>query len=207
MRTLIILVNKIKEQLWVRIFIVLTNFISRIKIYTNGIHYNKGLKSIGCPLIHISSHAQCYIGKNFTMGNWEKLNASGIYAKCKIEVRNNATLIIGNNVGMTATTIMCFNHITIGNNVKIGVGTHIYDSDFHNINPIARLNGDSITTVNTNPIIIGNNVFIGAYCIILKGVTIGDNSVIGAGSVITKDIPTNEIWAGNPAKYIKKIQV
>jgi acetyltransferase-like isoleucine patch superfamily enzyme len=52
-------------------------------------------------------------------------------------------------------------------------------------------------------VIIEDNVFIGAHSTILKGVTIGKNSVIGACSVVTKNIPPNEIWAGNPAKFIK----
>lgn len=51
---------------------------------------------------------------------------------------------------------------------------------------------------------IGNNVFIGANCVITKPVTIGDNVIVGAGSIITKDIPSNEIWAGVPARFIKK---
>jgi acetyltransferase-like isoleucine patch superfamily enzyme len=52
---------------------------------------------------------------------------------------------------------------------------------------------------------IGRNAFIGAGSFILKGVEIGDNAVIGAGSVVTKSVPANEIWAGNPARFIKKI--
>lgn len=51
---------------------------------------------------------------------------------------------------------------------------------------------------------IGNDVFIGAHTIITKNVTIGDNVLIGAGSVVTKDIPSNEVWAGNPARFIRK---
>lgn len=51
---------------------------------------------------------------------------------------------------------------------------------------------------------IGDACFIGANTVICKDVTIGDNSIIGAGSVVTKDIPQNEIWGGNPAKFIKK---
>ena len=55
------------------------------------------------------------------------------------------------------------------------------------------------------PVIIENSVFIGAQSIILKGVTIGKNSIIGAGSVVTKNVPANQIWAGNPARFIKNI--
>ncbi len=55
------------------------------------------------------------------------------------------------------------------------------------------------------PIAIGNNVFIGYGSVILPGVTVGDNSVIGAGSVVTKDVPSNTVVAGIPAKPIKNI--
>lgn len=51
---------------------------------------------------------------------------------------------------------------------------------------------------------IGNRVFIGANTIICKDVVIGNNVLIGAGSIVTKDIPDNEVWAGNPAKFIRK---
>lgn len=79
----------------------------------------------------------------------------------------------------------------------------IYDTDFHSILPEKRLNGN--VDVPTSPIIIGKRVFIGGHSIILKGVTIGDDSVIGAGSVVTKNIPSGEVWAGNPAKFLKKV--
>ena len=55
------------------------------------------------------------------------------------------------------------------------------------------------------PILISNNVFIGGHSIILKGTVIGENSIIGAGSVVSGKVPPNEVWAGNPAKYIKGI--
>ena len=57
-----------------------------------------------------------------------------------------------------------------------------------------------------SPVIINNNVFIGAHSIILKGVTIGENSIIGACSLVTNDIPANEIWGGNPARRIKTLK-
>lgn len=55
-------------------------------------------------------------------------------------------------------------------------------------------------------VVIGNNVFIGMNTLIVNAVNIGDNAIIGAGSVVNRDIPANEIWAGNPAKLIRKIK-
>jgi acetyltransferase-like isoleucine patch superfamily enzyme len=58
---------------------------------------------------------------------------------------------------------------------------------------------------SSKPIIIEDDVFIGTNCIIGKGITIGARSVIAAGSVVVKNVPADEIWGGNPAKFIKKI--
>lgn len=70
-------------------------------------------------------------------------------------------------------------------------------------------NGHSIDELNAKraPVVIENDVLIGARCIILKGVTIGARSVIGAGSVVTQNIPADCIAAGNPCKVIKKIGI
>lgn len=57
----------------------------------------------------------------------------------------------------------------------------------------------------TGRVIIGENAFVGANCIILPGVTIGKNTIVGAGSVVTRDVPDNLIVAGNPARKIKSI--
>ena len=54
-------------------------------------------------------------------------------------------------------------------------------------------------------VVIGKNVFIGMNTLIVNAVNIGDGAVIGAGSIVNRDIPAGEIWAGNPAKFIKKI--
>lgn len=88
------------------------------------------------------------------------------------------------------------NGITFGSNIEIGPGTVIVSAN-HN------LDNYSIPKKNT-PITIGNNVWIGANCVILPTVIIGDNVVIGAGSVVTKNISSNSIAVGNPCKVIKE---
>lgn len=62
------------------------------------------------------------------------------------------------------------------------------------------------SSINVKPIIISENVFIGARCIILKGVSIGAGAIIGAGSVVTKSVPPYSVWAGNPARLIKYLK-
>lgn len=76
------------------------------------------------------------------------------------------------------------------------------DTDSHSLNYLLRR--DANTDVpNTKPIIIEDDVLIGARSIVLKGITIGARSIIGAGSIVTKSIPSDCIAAGNPCKVIK----
>lgn len=113
-------------------------------------------------------------------------------------------ITIGEGSGISNSTIVSANQVKIGKNVLIGGSCKIYDTDFHPINMDDRISNNS-DKIKTSPIEIKDNVFIGAHCIILKGVIIGKGSVVGAGSVVTKSIPEGEVWAGNPARYIRKI--
>ena len=83
----------------------------------------------------------------------------------------------------------------------------IYDHDFHSLDQNVRRSKEDSKSADSKPIFIGNDVFIGANTIILKGVSIGDGDVVGAGSIVTKIlwITAGEIWAGNPAKKINNI--
>jgi len=91
--------------------------------------------------------------------------------------------------------------IDIGDDCLIASGCIFVDSN-HGVLPDLAMNQQPLVVC---PIKIGNNAWIGARSIILKGVTIGEGSVIGAGSVVTKSIPAGEIWVGNPARFKKKI--
>jgi acetyltransferase-like isoleucine patch superfamily enzyme len=203
MQTLIIKFFKIWHHVRLPLIGILSKARCTILFYVNGVKC-ESFTSYGMPYIHVSLQAQCIIGKNFKMNNGLLYSDSGVNGKCRIEVRDEAVLTIGNNVGMSDVTITCHEKISIGNNILLGVGSQIRDTDNHSLNSQDRLIGLDWKNKKTSPIIIKDNVFIGAYSFILKGVTIGENSIVGAGSVVTKNIPNNEIWAGNPAKFIRK---
>jgi acetyltransferase-like isoleucine patch superfamily enzyme len=168
---------------------------------------HKNYRTSGIPYIIVARGAKRFeIGNNFSMKNGIKGNPIGCYQKCTFFVDRGAELIIGDNVGISQAALIAHRKITIGNNVKIGGGVCIYDTDFHSLDPKIRKSEDDLKYRIEKEVVIGNNVFIGAKSLILKGVIIGENSIIGAGSVVTKTIPANEIWAGNPAKLIRKIQ-
>ena len=96
--------------------------------------------------------------------------------------------------------IMAAEKIIIGDACMIAHGAYISDADWHGIYDRAEPVG------KTKPVTFEDNVWIGDSSIICKGVTIGENSIIGAGSVVTKNVPKNSIYAGNPAKLVKELK-
>lgn len=89
--------------------------------------------------------------------------------------------------------------IRIGSNTMIATECSIHDCDWHGLYNRTR------PFRCTKPVTLGDNVWLGARVMICKGVTIGENSVIGAGSVVTSDIPSNVVAAGNPARVVKHL--
>lgn len=152
--------------------------------------------------LSISSTSRVSIGRNFCCNSG---HGYGIETySSKIYVAPGATLSIGDNTGISSATISCQNRVQIGSNVNVGGGTTIMDTNFHSLDWALRADRqkDSLG-IKTAPVVINDYAFIGARCIIGKGVTIGEKTIIAAGSVVVKDIPANCIAGGNPCKVIK----
>ncbi len=147
----------------------------------------------------------CIFGENLVFNSSFRSNPVGLCKPCTIFVNKNAKLFIDNNSGFSGVSIYCNIEINVGKNLFCGGNVNIWDTDFHSLDYVLRKEHDEETIISL-PINIGDDVFIGANSIILKGVTIGDRSIVGAGSIVTKNIPPDEIWAGNPAKFIKNIK-
>ena len=155
-------------------------------------------------LLFLINEGKCLIGSNVIINSSRYKNIIGGDTRTSLIIKKGAVLKIGGNVKISNSAIYCANNIEIGNDVMIGGSCRIWDTDFHPLNAIERKQNANKGYL-TRPIFIGNNVFIGGFSIILKGSYIGENSIIGAGSVISGNIPSGEIWAGNPARFIKKV--
>lgn len=113
---------------------------------------------------------------------------------CRVVIGEHFT----ENINCMITCMGRDNYIIIGDDCMLSENIDIWNTDSHQITDI-----DGKTINNSKPIIIGNHVWIGKNCTVLKGVSIGDNSIIGMSSVVTKNIDANSIYVGNPARKVK----
>lgn len=198
--------------------LIICQIITYINCLRSGLSFNSTWKLRGRPyilkrnflqrLLHPNeTKSTLVIGNYFSCNNSLESNSVGIFQPCFFNIfKPGSQILIGDNVGISGSTINASKSITIGDNTIIGSGCLITDTDSHPISAEKRLCKDYYKYTSCKEIKIGKNVFVGARSIIMKGVTIGDGAVIGAGSVVTKDVPENTIVAGNPARIIKKIE-
>ena len=170
-----------------------------------GVEVGRKLVIYGTPHILSRSRGSIRIGDKLTLNSTQRSNPIGLNHCCIIRTLTPAARIkVGDNVGMSGSTLLARDKIIIGDNVLLGANCTITDSEHHSLNVKDRISGKS-DSILTMPVSIGNNVWLGMNVIVLKGVSIGDNTIIGAGSVVVKSLPSNVIAAGNPAKIIKEL--
>lgn len=150
----------------------------------------------------IRGHGKTIIGRKNVINSGYTYNPIGGDGRTAFIIYDGAIFQTGDYVGLSNCVISARKAITIGDGTIIGAGTKIFDHDFHPLDSEYR-NPDVEDKISVKPVHIGSKVFVGLGCIILKGVTIGNNAIIGAGSVVTCDVPENEIWGGNPAKFLR----
>ena len=176
--------------------------INRMILKSHGVVFGKNIQ-IPSKVLWLIRGARITIGDNFYLSSGNGVNPIASNLSADVYVEPGAALTIGNNVGMSSTRLWIHESARIGNNVKIGGCVLITDTDAHPMDYMARRSSNEGT--KSAPVVIEDDVWVGAHCIILKGVTIGARSIIGAGSVVTKSIPADCVAAGNPCRVIKSL--
>jgi acetyltransferase-like isoleucine patch superfamily enzyme len=162
-----------------------------------GVEYGKNLAGNHCV---IKNEGKIKLGDNVCLNSYPDGES---YKTGLTTFLESSSIRIGNNCWLNGTTIYARSEVIIGDNCMLGHGTIILDNNFHNISidPVKR----RCSEIVSRPIVLGDNVWVGRQSIILKGVNIGDNSIIAAGSVVTKNVPPDQLFGGNPASFIKNL--
>lgn len=184
-------------------FIKLLQFV-RIKAYrhflsdnaasSNRAKFNQPTQFIGRGTINLAP--------NVTIGVWPSPYFISGYAY--FEARSlSAKIIVGEGTcfNNSAVVIADRGQVEIGKNCMIGTNFFVADSDFHGLEPENRTNGN----YQCADVFIGDDVFFGNDVKVLKGVSIHSGSVIGSGSIVTSDVPAGSLYAGVPARLIRRL--
>jgi acetyltransferase-like isoleucine patch superfamily enzyme len=127
----------------------------------------------------------------------ERILIYGGAVRCELVANPGGAIEIGDGVFLNAGVSISAHHLVkIGNGCQIGNYALLMDNDYHRVGNLREAGA-------SKPIILGNDVWLGAHVIVLKGVTIGDGAVIGAGSVVTRDVPPRAVAVGSPARVVK----
>lgn len=178
---------------------------SYVLFYVKKIQTSGAVYCFGIPIIERHPGSEIVINNKVSLCSDSRYTALGVSRPVILRtLRQGASIVIGEESGLSGTTICASRSVHIGKRCLIGADVMISDTDFHHLIPEGRRYRSEVEAA-ASPVVIGNDVFVGARVIILKGVSIGDGSVIGAGSVVTRDIPAGVICVGNPAKVVRHI--
>lgn len=180
---------------------------TRMSLKIQGCLCGGNFRSTGQIRIKARSSGDIVIGRHVRLLAGWRSNRVGLSSPVILHTWEGGRIEIGDFTGASAVVISSRSRVKIGNYCNIGGNVRIFDHDFHVLDAETRRGPRGCDDCATKPIVIGDDVFIGAQSIILKGVTIGDRAVIGAGSVVTKDVPADSIVAGNPALIVKKQKI
>lgn len=171
-----------------------------------GVEISDKVQIQGRPIVSLAKGSRIQIGARCVLCSDSQATALGVNHPVVLRtMRPGAEIIIGEDTGISGASICAAVSVEIGAGCLLGANVTIVDTDFHVLASENRRYNTNPMEIACAPVVIEDNVFIGAGVIVLKGVTVGRNSVIGAGSVVTRNIPAGSIAVGNPARVIRQL--
>ncbi len=179
----------------------------RLKAFALGVRVENGVSAHGPVGLLRWPGSSMNIGAGSSLiSSWRRATAAALAHPVRLRTFGpGASIEIGPGCQLSGTSITARSTaIRLGRQVMFGPNCIVVDSDFHaHWPPEARATEPGIE--NDRPVSIGDYVWIGMNCLILKGVTIGEGAIIGAGSVVTRDVPPFCLAAGSPARVLRRL--
>ncbi len=167
----------------------------------------RGVKFYGWPIVSGLELGHIVLGDRASVVSDPRWTALGVRGPVILRLMaRGARIEVGEDTGLSGTVICAAKQVTIGKRCLMGADVMIFDTDFHNPEPEGRRYAPVDWPRISAPVIIGDDVFIGAGSKVIKGVTIGEGSIIGAGSLVVSDVPPFSIAAGSPARVIRPVE-
>jgi acetyltransferase-like isoleucine patch superfamily enzyme len=156
---------------------------------------------LGTPRIKRHPGSTIRLGRRVSLFSAAFANPLGPQTKCYLHTMVPGALIeIGDDAGISSSTIVARERVQIGERSIIGADSLIIDSDFHSLD--AEMRRKAVTdNPKVIPVVVENDVFVGARCILLKGAILRNKAVLGAGSVLAKEVPAESVAWGNPSSF------
>lgn len=176
----------------------------RLAFQLHGLRWGRGWRIFGMPIIQRHRHSTIALGDGLELRSWYGANPISPNHRVVLSTRSaGASLQLGCNCGLTGAVLVATERVEIGDRVLLGSNCVVTDTDFHPLDPAQREQG--FLGLDSQPVLIDDDVFVGMNSLVLKGASIGRGSVIGAGSVVTGDVPPGVVAAGNPARVLRSL--
>ncbi len=193
-------------RIWLKLLKMWWQLYVPFRLRSMGVILGTNVRFYGMPIVGMTKGSSIRIGDRVVLCSDSRFTDLGVNHPVVLRtLRSNAQIVIGDDTGISGGSLCAADFVEIGKECLLGANVIITDTDFHAIKPEGRRFNNSPKNIYSAPVKIEENVFLGTGVVVLKSVCVGRNSVVGAMSVVSKSIGMNEIWAGNPARFIKEI--
>jgi acetyltransferase-like isoleucine patch superfamily enzyme len=180
----------------------------KVALGHEGVDVSDDVRVLGRAIVSMCHGSSISIGARSVLISRSQRTALGVSHPVILRtLLPESRIIIGTDVGLSGTTICAAHSVSIGDRVLLGADVIISDTDFHAVDTISRRYEALPAPRPADEVMIGDDVFIGARSVVLKGASIGSGTVVGAGSVVAGEIPPAVVAAGNPCRPIRPLHM